>query len=51
MIEIVDRKQMPSTLGLPEIKIPEATSNIAITPDQKTLYVTADMYVVRIRLR
>jgi gluconolactonase len=36
---------------LGKIKIPEATSNCAFSPDQKTLYVTADMYVVRIKLR
>jgi gluconolactonase len=36
---------------LGKIKIPEATSNCAFSPDEKTLYVTADMYVVRIKLR
>ena len=36
---------------LGKIKIPEATSNCALSPDEKTLYVTADMYVVRIKLR
>jgi gluconolactonase len=34
-----------------KIKVPEATSNCALSPDQKTLYVTADMYVLRIKLR
>jgi hypothetical protein len=32
---------------LGKIKIPEATSNCALSPDEKTLYITADMYVVR----
>ncbi len=36
---------------LGKFKIPEAASNCALTPDQKTLFVTADMYVLRIRLR
>jgi gluconolactonase len=36
---------------LGKIKIPEATSNCAFSPDEKTLYVTADMYVVRVKLR
>jgi gluconolactonase len=36
---------------LGKIKIPEATSNCALSPDEKTLYVTADMYVVRVKLR
>lgn len=36
---------------LGKIKIPEATSNCAFSPDEKTLYVTADMYIVRVKLR
>ena len=36
---------------LGKIKITEATSNCAFSPDEKTLYVTADMCVVRVRLR
>jgi gluconolactonase len=36
---------------LGKIKISEATSNCALSPDEKTLYVTADMYVVRVKLR
>ena len=36
---------------LGKIKIPEATSNCAFSPDEKTLYITADMYVVRVKLR
>lgn len=34
-----------------KIKFPEATSNCALSGDQKTLYVTADMYVLRVKLR
>ncbi|SKC56986.1 SMP-30/gluconolactonase/LRE family protein [Ohtaekwangia koreensis] len=36
---------------LGKIKIPEATSNCALSADEKTLYLTADMYVIRVRLR
>jgi gluconolactonase len=36
---------------LGKIKISELTSNCAFSPDEKTLYVTADMYVVRVKLR
>jgi len=36
---------------LGKIKLEEATSNCAFSPDQKTLYVTNDMYVLRIRLK
>lgn len=36
---------------LGKIRIPEATSNCAFSPDQKTLYITADMYIVRVKLR
>jgi gluconolactonase len=36
---------------LGKIKIPEATSNCAFSPDEKILFITADMYVLRIRLR
>jgi gluconolactonase len=46
-IWVFDRKGR--VLG--KIRIPEATSNCSLTPDQKTLYVTADMYVLKIRLR
>ena len=44
---VFDRKG--KVLG--KIKIPEATSNVALSPDQKTLYITADMYVVRVKMR
>lgn len=36
---------------LGKIKIPVATSNCALTPDEKTLFITADMYVLRIKMR
>lgn len=36
---------------LGKIRFPEATSNCALADDDKTLYVTADMYVLRIKLR
>jgi gluconolactonase len=36
---------------LGKIKIPELSSNCALSPDEKTLYVTSDRYVVRVRLR
>jgi gluconolactonase len=36
---------------LGKIKVPDATSNCAFSPDEKTLYVTNDMYVLRIKLR
>jgi gluconolactonase len=36
---------------LGKIKFPHPTSNCAFSPDQKTLYITADMYVLRIKLR
>jgi gluconolactonase len=36
---------------LGKIKIPVACSNCAITPDEKTLFITADMYVLKIKLK
>ncbi len=36
---------------LGKIKVPEATSNCALADNDKTLYVTADMYILRIKLR
>ena len=36
-------------LGL--IKLENSASNCALSPDEKTLYVTNDMYVLKIRLR
>ena len=36
---------------LGRIKFPEATSNCAFSPDEKTLYITNDMYVLRLKMR
>lgn len=36
---------------LGKIKIPVLCSNIALTPDEKTLFITADMYVLRLKLK
>ncbi|MET0392124.1 MAG: SMP-30/gluconolactonase/LRE family protein [Chitinophagaceae bacterium] len=36
---------------LGKIKLPEAASNCALSPDEKTLYITNDMNIVRIRMR
>lgn len=36
---------------LGKIKIPEATSNTALSADEKTLFITADMYVLRLKMR
>jgi gluconolactonase len=36
-------------LGL--IKLDNATSNCALSPDEKTLYITNDMYVLRLKMR
>jgi len=36
---------------LGKINITEATSNCALADDDKTLYITADMYILRIKLR
>jgi gluconolactonase len=36
---------------LGKIRITEPTSNCALADDDKTLYITADMYLVRVRLR
>lgn len=33
------------------IKLDESTSNCALSPDEKTLYITNDMYVLRIKMR
>ena len=33
------------------IRIPEACSNVALTPDGKTLFITADMYVLKMDLQ
>jgi gluconolactonase len=36
---------------LGKIKFPDATSNCALTGDEKTLFITNDMYVLRVKLR
>ena len=36
---------------LGKIKLPEATSNCAFSPDEKTLYITNDMYLLRMKMR
>jgi gluconolactonase len=36
---------------LGKIKLPEACSNCALADDEKTLYITADMYVLKVRMR
>jgi gluconolactonase len=36
---------------LGHIKLDEATSNIALSADEKTIYITNDMYVLRLKLR
>ena len=34
-----------------KIKLPDATSNCALSTDEKTLYITNDMYVLRLKMR
>lgn len=41
----------PAGQLLGKIKLPEATSNCALTPDGKFLFVTMDMYLVRVSLK
>jgi gluconolactonase len=36
---------------LGKYKLPDATSNCALSPDEKTLYITNDMYILRLRMR
>ena len=36
---------------LGRIKIPGRNSNCAFSPDEKTLYITADMYLLRVKMR
>jgi gluconolactonase len=36
---------------LGKIKLQEATSNVALSPDEKTLYITNDMYLLRVKMR
>lgn len=37
--------------ALGRIKLPEASANCAFSPDEKTLYITADMYLLRVKMR
>ncbi len=41
----------PAGKLLGRIRIPEACSNVALTPNGKTLFITADMYVLKMDLR
>jgi gluconolactonase len=41
----------PNGKVLGKIKLPDAASNTALSPDEKTLFVTNDMYVLRIKMR
>jgi gluconolactonase len=36
---------------LGRLKVPEACSNVALTPDGKTIFITADMYVLKLVMR
>ena len=36
---------------LGKINIPAATANCALSPDEKTLYITADSYLLRVKMR
>ncbi|HZI54536.1 MAG TPA: SMP-30/gluconolactonase/LRE family protein [Chitinophagaceae bacterium] len=36
---------------LGKIKLDEPSSNVALSPDEKTLYITNDMYVLRVKMR
>ncbi|MEO6288997.1 MAG: SMP-30/gluconolactonase/LRE family protein, partial [Ginsengibacter sp.] len=36
---------------LGKLKLDDAASNCAFSPDEKTLYVTNDMYVLRLKMR
>ena len=36
---------------LGKIKVPDAAANTALSPDEKTLYITNDMYVLRVKMR
>ncbi len=41
----------PTGKPLGKIKLPEAAANCALSPDENTLYITADMYLLRVTLR
>ena len=36
---------------LGKLRLNEASSNVALSPDEKTLYITNDMYIVRFKMR
>jgi len=36
---------------LGKLRLPDAASNCALSPDEKTLYITNDMYVLRFKMR
>lgn len=36
---------------LGKIKLDESSSNVALSPDEKTIYITNDMYVLRLKMR
>ncbi len=36
---------------LGKIKLEESSSNVALSPDEKTLYITNDMYLLRLKMR
>lgn len=40
----------PGGKVLGKIKLPEASANCALSDDEKTLYITADMYLLRVKL-
>lgn len=41
----------PEGTVLGKIKTPEAVANCALSPDEKTLYITSDMYLLRLKMR
>ena len=41
----------PQNKLIGKLKLPEATSNCAFSDDEKTLFLTVDMYVVRLKMR
>ena len=36
---------------LGKVKLDESSSNVALSPDEKTIYITNDMYVLRVKMR
>lgn len=41
----------PTGKVLGKIKLPESAANCALSPDEKILYITCDMYLLRLKLR